>query len=270
MYVRCVKLKYSTKIDLDKNIDSLLLILKKSQSSVDKTVDLGPVKFIFEIQSLQQTPDQIKITIDNYVNVLEDIGQLPSICKLTLKEGAIPTLQPPKHGPFVLEKKLKARLDRLEQLKVTEKVTKPTDWVNSIVIAEKANGNLQICLGPVDFNKNLKRLHYPMPMFKSITQRCAGAKVFPKLNTTSGFWFMMLDNESSHLTTFNNICGCYQFKRYPFGLNSAQNNFQRKMEEAFKNLDLGLIIDDIVICSTDEKNTLKDSRRFLIVLARKT
>ncbi|KAK2709001.1 hypothetical protein QYM36_014585 [Artemia franciscana] len=63
----------------------------------------------------------------------------------------------------------------------------------------------------------------------------------------------MLDNKSSDLTTFNTIYGCYKFKRYPFGLNSAQDDFQRKMEEAYENLDLGLIIDDTAICSADER-----------------
>ncbi|KAK2720301.1 hypothetical protein QYM36_004246 [Artemia franciscana] len=92
-------------------------------------------------------------------------------------------------------------------MKIIEKVTKPNDWFNSVAIVEKANGNLRICLDPVDLKKNLKRPHYPIPTFESITQRCAGAKIFSKLNATSGFWSMMLDDESSDLTTFNTIYG---------------------------------------------------------------
>ncbi|KAK2703460.1 hypothetical protein QYM36_018099 [Artemia franciscana] len=190
--------------------------------------------------------------IDQYADVSEGIGQLPGVCKMTLKDGAVPTVQPPKHVLFALEKRLKAELDRLEQMKIIEKITKPTEWVNSVVIVEKANGNLKICLDHVDLNKNLKRPRYPIPPFESITQRCAGAKIFSKLDATSGFWSMMLDDESSDLTTFNTIYGRYKFKRYPFGLNSAQDDFQRKMEEAFENLNLGLIVDDIVICGADD------------------
>ncbi|KAK2714223.1 hypothetical protein QYM36_008703 [Artemia franciscana] len=137
-------------------------------------------------------------------------------------------------------------------MEIIEKVTKPTDWVNSVVIVEKANGNLRICLDPMDLNKNLKRPHYLIPTFESITQRCAGAKIFSKLDATSGFWSMMLNDESSDLTTFNTIYGHYKFKRYPFGLNSAQDDFQRKMEEAFENLNLGLIVNDIVICGAND------------------
>ncbi|KAK2716205.1 hypothetical protein QYM36_010696 [Artemia franciscana] len=174
--------------------------------------------------------------IDQFADVFEGIGQLSGVCKLKLKEGAVPTIQPPKRVPFASEKRLKAELDRLEQMKIIEKVTKPTDWVNSVVIVEKANGNLMICLDPVGLNKNLKRPHYPIPTFESIAQRCAGAKIFSKLDATNGFSSMMLDDETSDLTTFNTIYGRYISKRYPFVLNSAQDYFQRKMEETFENL----------------------------------
>ncbi|KAK2714162.1 hypothetical protein QYM36_008659 [Artemia franciscana] len=200
---------------------------KVSIISRQTSVDLGLVKFMFDVQTMQPCPDQIKIMIDQYADVFEGIGQLPVY-------------------------RLKAELNRLEQMKIIEKVTKPTDWVNSFVIVEKANGNLRICLDPMDLNKNLKRPHYPIPTFESTTQRCAGAKIFSKLDATSGFWSMMLDDESSNLTTFNTIYGCYKFKKYPFGLNSAQDDCQRKMEEAFKNLNLGLIVNDIVICGADD------------------
>ncbi|KAK2715887.1 hypothetical protein QYM36_010454 [Artemia franciscana] len=186
-------------------------------TSRQTSVDLDLVKFIFDVLTMQPTPDQIKIMIDQYADVFEGIGQVPGMCKLTLKEGAVPTVQPPKRVPFALEKRLKAELNCLKQMKIIEKVTEPTDWVNSVVTVEKANGNLRICLDPVDLNKNLKRPHYLIPMFKNITQRCAAAKIFSKLDATIGFWSMMLDDKSSDLTTFITIYGCYKFKMYPFG-----------------------------------------------------
>ncbi|KAK2714198.1 hypothetical protein QYM36_008681 [Artemia franciscana] len=56
---------------------------------------------------------------------------------------------------------------------------------------------------------------------------------------------MELDEESSLLTTFSTTFGRYCWKQYPFGVKSAQDEFQQKMEEVFKGLDIGLIIDDI-------------------------
>ncbi|KAK2724632.1 hypothetical protein QYM36_001203, partial [Artemia franciscana] len=62
----------------------------------------------------------------------------------------------------------------------------------------------------------------------------------------------MLDDESSDLTNFNTIYSRYKLRSYPFGLNSAQDDFQRKIEETFENLNLGLIVDDIVIFGADD------------------
>ena len=42
-------------------------------------------------------------------------------------------------------------------------VEEPTDWVNSLVVREKPNGSLRVCLDPRDLNKAIRREHYPAP-----------------------------------------------------------------------------------------------------------
>ena len=44
--------------------------------------------------------------------------------------------------------------------KIIEPITKPTDWVSNIVIIEKKNKSLRICLDPKDLNAGIKRQHY--------------------------------------------------------------------------------------------------------------
>ena len=43
-----------------------------------------------------------------------------------------------------LEKELKCMVD----LDIIEPVQKPFDWVNEIVVVEKPNGKLQVCIDP--------------------------------------------------------------------------------------------------------------------------
>ena len=44
-----------------------------------------------------------------------------------------------------------------------EPVSEPSDWVNSIVVAEKENKkDVRICLDPRDLNKYIIREHYPL------------------------------------------------------------------------------------------------------------
>ncbi|KAK2727083.1 hypothetical protein QYM36_007810 [Artemia franciscana] len=88
-----------------------------------------------------------------------------------------------------------------------------------------------------------------MPTFNEAILRHAGAKFFTKLDIRHGYWSLVLDEESSQLTTFNTPCGRYKFKIMPFGLISAQGEFQRRMEEAFESIQgfSVIIVDDIII-----------------------
>ena len=100
--------------------------------------------------------------------------------------------------------------------------------------------------------------HHPVPLFKDIAAKCEGAQKFFKVDARSGYWSMVLDDKSSELTTFNTVFGRYRWKRYPFGLVSAQDEYQKKMEEAFEGIDIGLIIDNIAgMGATDEEHDRK-------------
>ena len=97
----------------------------------------------------------------------------------------------------------------------------------------------------MDLNKCIKRPYHPIPSFDDVAVRCAGAERFFKTDARNGYWSMVLDEESADLTTFSTTFGRYRFKRYPFGLISAQDEYQKRMEEAFEGIDIGLIVDDV-------------------------
>ena len=160
----------------------------------------------------------------------------------------------PKKGPLCPSRKLKEELDRLESRGIIEKASRPTEWANSIVVDEKPNGSLRICLDPVDLNKWVQRPHYPIPSFDNVASKCSGTNRFFKLDARNGYWSMELGDESSVITTFSTSFGRYRWKRYPFGIKSGQGEFQRKMEEVFEGLDIGLIIDDIAGITKDEED----------------
>jgi hypothetical protein len=75
-----------------------------------------------------------------------------------------------------------------------------------------------------------------------------GAKFFSKLDATSGFWQMSLDEESSYLTTFNTPFGRYRFTVVPFGMVFAQEVFHKTVHEKFNDIPgCETDIDDILI-----------------------
>ena len=117
-----------------------------------------------------------------------------------------------------------------------------------MVIVEKKNGSLRLCLDPKDLNCAIKREHYRIPTADDIASRMSGKKVFSILDQKDGFWQMRLDEPSSKLCTFNTPFGRYRFLRCPFGISSAPEVFQKRNDSLFGDIDgVEVIFDDIII-----------------------
>ena len=141
----------------------------------------------------------------------------------------------------------------MEHFSIICKVTEPTELVNSLVTVQKANGSLTVCLCPKDLNDAIKRPHYPSKTLDDILPDLTGVKVFSKLDARSGYWSIKLTEKSSYYTTFNTPFGRYRFLRLPFGIKSANDLFQQKMDECLESLPgVKTIVDDIVVFGKDQ------------------
>mgnify|MGYP001564044659 CR=1 FL=1 len=66
----------------------------------------------------------------------------------------------------------------MEKMGVISKVNEPTDWANSMVVTQKPNGALRVCLDPRDLNENIKREHYQLPKKEEIYAEMQGAQIY--------------------------------------------------------------------------------------------
>ena len=73
-----------------------------------------------------------------------------------------------------------------------------------------------------------------MPTVEEVAHKFANLHYFTKLNACHGYWSIVLDEESSLLTTFNSPFGRYHFLHLPFGLVCSQDIFQKKMDQFLK------------------------------------
>jgi len=110
---------------------------------------------------------------------------------------------------------IKRELDEMIEQDIIVKIQEgePTAWVNSLVYRGKANGRLGLCLDPKDFNETIRREYRITFTLEDILPKLSGAKLFSIVDVKCGYWNIVLDEESSFLTTFNSPYGRYKFKR---------------------------------------------------------
>ena len=189
---------------------------------------------------------------EEYADSFKGFVCLPGEYKIKLDPSVPPVVHAPRKVPVALHVRVKEELQRMENDGVIKKQERPTDLVNSMVIAETPK-KLRICTDPRDLNKAIKREHFPMKTIEEVVQNMPGAKVFSKLDATSGYWQFKLDEESSKLCTFNTPFGRYRFLRVPFGIVSASEIFQRVMSQMVEDIDGSeAIMDDIVVWEKDQ------------------
>ena len=98
-----------------------------------------------------------------------------------------PVVNPVQKVPQVLKPKLEKELQQMVNLDNIELIQKPTDWVNGLVIGEKPNGKLHICLDPQPFNNAIKHEHLHLSTAKEIFSQMSNACFFSKLDVSLGY-----------------------------------------------------------------------------------
>ena len=88
--------------------------------------------------------------VQEFDDVLKGLWCFDGHDHIKIDESVTPFIPPSCKVPFALKDRLRAELERMETTGVITKVTEPTEWVNSIVVTEKKNGKVRVCLDPRD------------------------------------------------------------------------------------------------------------------------
>ena len=191
--------------------------------------------------------------LEKYPKCFRGVGIFPGEYHIDFKQDADPVIHPPRRVPGSMKVAVQKELSRMIDIDIIEKVEQPTDWLNSVVYVTKPSGELRICLDPKDLNTWVRRPHHYTQVLEDILPQLQCASVFTILDARSGYWNVMLDDESKLLTTSKTPYGRYCFRRLPFGLISAQNVFQKKVDQTFEDRSAVIAIaDDIVVFGTTE------------------
>jgi len=148
-------------------------------------VKLGLLKRVHQLTS--KNLPKSRVDLDNYPELFKGLGCLPGTYHIELTDGAIPVVHTPRKVPVPQREKVIEELKRMEKLGVIVQQEEPTEWVNSLVVVQKLNGAVRLCIDPRDLNAAMKRSHYPLKTVDEVASRLQGANTFSILDAKSCF-----------------------------------------------------------------------------------
>lgn len=218
---------------------------------------VSPNEGLEEYQSL--TPEQ-KETINNLIKTFDTINtNKVGLGRTNLAYHTIDTsdCKPIKQRYYPLspvkQQALEKELDRMLSLGVVS--PSQSAWNSPVVMVEKPNGDLRLCLDCRKLNSVSKPDAYPLPYITSILDQLRDAKYLSSIDLSAAYWQIPFDSELSAQKCAFTVPkrGLFQFDVMCFGLVGASATMQRLMDKLF-GAEFGNKVfcfqDDIIIISS--------------------
>jgi hypothetical protein len=128
-------------------------------------------------------------------------------------------------------------------------------WGFPVLFAKKKDGSLRLCVDYRALNKITVKNRLTPPRVEELLDRLGSATIFSKLDLSSGYHQIRLEQADAEKTAFRTRYGHFEYKVMPFGLCNAPATFQGLMNSIFKEcVDEFVVIylDDILVFSRSE------------------
>ena len=113
-----------------------------------------------------------------YSDVFTGLGNYEKEYHIVVDSNVTPVIQQCRKVPYARYDKLKHTLVDLEKRWVIASVDRPTEWVHNLVITEKRDGRMRVCLDTKTLNVAIKRERYEVPTPADVQSRLSGMRVF--------------------------------------------------------------------------------------------
>lgn len=158
--------------------------------------------------------------------------------------------------PLAARQSVSEEIRRLEANGVIERINS-SEWVSPIVVVQKKDGSIRMCVDLREANKAVVIDSFPLPHIEELLHALHSAKHFSKLDLAAAYHQVPLHKNSRDLTAFITHEGLFRFKRVCFGLASVPAAFQQMMSEMLHDCEGVLVyLDDVVVFGrTKEEHT---------------
>ena len=145
-------------------------------------------------------------------------------CTIEVSEGSDVVNLPPRQIPLYIRKAVEEEINNLLRSGII--VESNSEWSSPVVPVRKKDGSIRLCVEYWELNRITPLRRFWLPSLQEILDRVGVSAVLSKLDLTSGFHQIRMDEGSQELTSFCCPAGRYMFVRMPFGLKNAPAIFQ--------------------------------------------
>ena len=276
-----------------KDLENQIAITNKDKVSENEVpLQVIPSNSKTESSNLTVTPSNLKVTSSNsqvtnavtllhithleditkeYEDVFQPLVSLPPKRSIehhiVLRDDAKLVNKPAYRLTIPEQQELKKQIDKLLSGGFIEPAITP--FSSPCFFVKKQNNSLRLVIDYRVVNSFTVKNSAGIPLIEDLLNTLQGARIFSKLDLSSGYYQVWLAEESRHLSAFRCRFGSFQFRVLPMGLINAVETFQRCMEtllRPFLNDFLIVYLDDILVFSRDDKSHASHLAQILNVL----
>jgi hypothetical protein len=216
-------------------------------------IKMGIVTIINQIEEKDELSEDLK---QRYPSVFSGkISKLKDhLVKLHIKPEVKPIRQRNRPASFHLREGIGKAIQTMLDNDVIESMNGATPWVSPIVPIVKENGDIRVCTDAKLLNTAIEREVHNCPTVDEIALELNEAKIISKLDLKAAYNQLELHPDNRDITVFSTHIGVFRYKRLNFGIKSASEIFQKRIESVIQGIsNCHNISDDIIVFGINQE-----------------
>lgn len=210
----------------------------------------------------QAPPKNIQSLLENYRDVFQEIPTLPPARACDHKIPLVPDAKIVNIRPYRLPHHQKNVMEGLIKEMISKNIIRDSTspYSSPALLVKKKDSSWRLCNDFRKVNEQTVKNKYPLPVIEDLLDELHGAKIFSKIDLTSGYHQIRMNEADIHKTAFATHMGHYEYLVMPFGLTNAPATFQLLMNTILaKYLRKFVLVffDDILIFSETEEEHIE-------------